>query len=155
MSEGERKFLCVIDDTPECGKALRFAARRAQRTHGGVTMLYVVQPEATQFWAGVGERIREDAFRVAEERLLALSGEVRDIMGIMPEFIIAEGDPVDEILKKMRDLDDIVVLVLGAATGDRPGPLVSALTGSMAAKLPIPVTIVPGSMSLEQIDAIC
>jgi len=30
-----RKFLVVIDKTPECQVALRFATRRAQHTGGG------------------------------------------------------------------------------------------------------------------------
>ena len=34
-----RKFLVVVDDTPECGNAIRFAARRAQHTKGGLVML--------------------------------------------------------------------------------------------------------------------
>ena len=31
-----RKFLVVIDDTPECGRALLYAARRAEHSGGEV-----------------------------------------------------------------------------------------------------------------------
>ena len=39
--ERPRKFLVVVDKTPECRVALRFATRRAQHTKGRVTLLCV------------------------------------------------------------------------------------------------------------------
>ena len=151
-----RKFLVVVDDTPECMNALRFAARRAQRTGGSVLMLMVVVPEAAQFWAGVNERIRAEAFGEAEERLMTLAREVRDISGVLPEFDIREGAPVDCVRALLEENTEVSVLVLGAGlAGEGPGPLVAAMTGPLAAKLPVAVTLVPGGLTLEQIDAIC
>jgi hypothetical protein len=50
----------------------------------------------------------------------------------------------------------VAVLVLGASKESAgPGPLVSGLaTGSTAGKFPIPITIVPGDLTLEQIQAL-
>jgi hypothetical protein len=46
------------------------------------------------------------------------------------------------------------VLVLGAGTDKKgPGPLVAQLTRN-AGSLPIPITIVPGDMSKERLEAI-
>ena len=68
--------------------------------------------------------------------------------------MIREGEPVDEILAQVRDDRDIGVLVLGAGTGRKgPGPLVAALTKS-AGTLPVPMTIVPGELSKEQLEAV-
>ncbi len=48
-----------------------------------------------------------------------------------------------------------VALVLAAGTGaEGPGPLVSYLTGKPAARLRIPITIVPGGLSIDQVDAL-
>ncbi|HZA00916.1 MAG TPA: universal stress protein, partial [Hyphomicrobiaceae bacterium] len=46
--------------------------------------------------------------------------------------------------------------VLGAATDAKgPGPLVSSLAaGKMAGMFPIPVTIVPGNLTLEELEAL-
>jgi hypothetical protein len=45
--------------------------------------------------------------------------------------------------------------VLGAsAEKDGPGPLVTALAGPMSANMQVPVTVVPGNLSIEQIDEI-
>jgi hypothetical protein len=45
--------------------------------------------------------------------------------------------------------------VLGAGEGESPGPLVSQLVSRMGGRMPIPVTVVPGAMSMERIDAVC
>jgi hypothetical protein len=43
--------------------------------------------------------------------------------------------------------------VLAAGTGpEGPGPLISYLTGKPAARMRIPITIVPGGLSLDQVD---
>ena len=65
-----------------------------------------------------------------------------------------EGQPVDEIMAQVREDSDIGVLVLGAGTDKKgPGPLVTQLTRN-AGNLPIPITIVPGDLSKEKLEAI-
>ena len=148
--------MIVVDETPECMNALRFAARRASKTGGGVVMLFIIPPEEFQHWIGVGEVMRAEARQAAEERLETLAGEVRDVSGVLPEFVIREGVAREEVLGQIQDDPEIGVLVLGAATsGDGPGPLVSSLAGRMSADLTVPVTVVPGGMTMEQIDAVC
>ncbi|MEM7547183.1 MAG: universal stress protein [Pseudomonadota bacterium] len=150
-----RKFMIVVDESPECMNALRFAARRASKTGGGVVMLYIIRPEEFQHWIGVGEVMRAEARDAAEARLSQLADEVRELSGVLPEFIIREGVAHDEVLTHIKDDPEIGVLVLGAGTsGDGPGPLVSNLAGRMAGGLAVPVTVVPGSMTIEQIDAV-
>ena len=57
-----RKFLVVADDTPECDRALYYAARRAGRTQGGVVLLSVLELEdAPSQWLGVAELMRAEA----------------------------------------------------------------------------------------------
>ena len=47
------------------------------------------------------------------------------------------------------------MLVLGANnSSEGPGPLVSQLVSRDGGNLPIPVTIVPGSMTKERIEAV-
>lgn len=105
-----RKFLIVVDETPECQKALRFAARRAAKTGGGVVMLYVIRPEEFQHWIGVGEVMRAEARETAEERLTHLADEVRELSGVLPEFAIREGEARAEVLAHMREDKEIGVL---------------------------------------------
>jgi len=44
--------------------------------------------------------------------------------------------------------------VLGAGEGEGPGPLVSYLVTKMGHRLPVPVTIVPGGMTMDRIDEV-
>ncbi len=147
--------MIVVDETPECQNALRFAARRAANTGGGVVMLYVIPPEEFQHWVGVGEIMRQEAREVAELRLQELSEQVREASGIIPEYVIREGVVRDEVMAHIEEDPEIGVLVLGAGeSSDGPGPLVSALAGKMSGTLHVPVTVVPGSMTMERIDAV-
>jgi len=149
-----RKFLMVVDETPECMNAMRFAARRAEKTGGGVVMLYVIEPQDFQHWIGVAEVMRAEAREAAEARLLQLADEMKALTGVIPEFSIREGTRVEELLATIKDDTEIGVLVLGAGEGEGPGPLISALVTKMGHRLPVPVTIVPGAMSMERIDAV-
>lgn len=148
-----RKFLVYVDDTPECRLALRFACRRAKHTGGGVTLLRVVVPGDFQHWMAVEERMREEALEEAEKLLHDLAGEVNDSSGIMPELVVREGVAHDAILAHIEEDQDIRILVLGAAAGsDGPGPLVSLMADKMAGAMRIPVTVVPGDLTVAQID---
>ena len=150
-----RKFLVVVDETPECMNAMRYAARRAQNTGGGVVMLFVIAPDDFQHWVGVAEIMREEAREAAENRLSELATELQALCGVTPEFVIREGNRAEEVLALIEEDREIGVLVLGAGEGDSPGPLVSHLVARMGGRMPIPVTVVPGAMSLERIDAVC
>jgi len=146
-----RKFLCVVDKTPEAKVALRFAARRAQHTHGRVTLLCVAQPADFQQWKGVEEIMKDEAHQEAEGLIYAAAKQVNELTGIVPEVIISHGRP-DEALKGLLDSDrDISILVLAASTAkEGPGPLVSLFAKPGA--YPIPVTIVPGSLTDDAVD---
>ena len=152
-SKGRTKFLVVVDDTPECRVALRFASRRARATGGGVTLLYVIEPADFQHWMAVGELMQQEAREEAETVLQGLAAEVNALTGIMPELVVREGRRRDELIALIEDDPGIRVLVLGAAPGtEGPGPLVSALAGQMSGSFRIPITIVPGTLDDAQID---
>ncbi|MSO64322.1 MAG: universal stress protein [Alphaproteobacteria bacterium] len=149
----KRKFLVVVDDTPECHKALRFAWRRAKHTGGAVTLVRVIQPAGNQEWLAVREKMREEALAEAETLLRSLGAKVNQESGLLPELVVREGDSRDVVLKLIDGDRDIRVLVLGAASGDEgPGPLVSYIAGRISGSMHIPVTLVPGSLSNAQID---
>ena len=149
----KRKFLCVVDKTPECRVALRFAARRAQHTGGRIT-LYCAAERAADFqqWRGVEEIMEDEAHEEAEKLLYAAAKEINELVGIISELVILHGHKADclaNLVKKDRDIS-ILVLASGIAK-EGPGPLVSMFAGGIQA---IPVTIVPGNLSDEEIDAL-
>jgi nucleotide-binding universal stress UspA family protein len=149
-----RKFLVVLDDSRECLNAMRFAAMRASRTGGGVTILSIIPPEEFQHWIGVGDIMREEARERIEAHFEVFAKWMRDKQGVEPELVIREGEAVPEILSQIREDQEIGVLVLGAGNDKSgPGPLVSQLTRS-SGTLPVPITIVPGELSKERLEAV-
>ena len=151
-----RKFLCVIDDTPECDRAVVYAATRARHTAGGLVLLYVIPPGDFQHWRGVEEMMRAEAMDEARQRLAATAERVHAFAAdIEAELIIREGEAAEEIHRLIEEDRDIAILVLAAGTGSEgPGPLVTSVAARSGPPFPIPVTIVPGDMSDEDITAV-
>ncbi|MCF3936397.1 universal stress protein [Acuticoccus sp. M5D2P5] len=151
----QRKFLVVVDDTPECERALLYAAKRATNTGAGVVALCVAATSEFQHWLGVENLMREEAEQEAEEMLDRALGRLANQLPCEPERRIVIGNRVDGIRQVIADDPSIVILVLAAASGtEGPGPLVSAIAGGQAGAYPIPITIVPGELTDEEIDAI-
>jgi len=153
--EADRTFLVVVDDSEEMQVALHFASRRAMRTGGRVALLYVQQPAEFQHWMAVGDLMREEAREEAESLMQKLSSEVKEWSGNYPVVHMRDGDIREELEKLLAEEKGISVLVLAASTETSgPGPLISHLIGKGGARIRVPVTIVPGSLSDEEIVAI-
>lgn len=149
-----RKFLVVLDDSTECLNAMRFAAMRAQNTGAGVEILAVIPPDEFNHWIGVAAVMREEARERIHAHFEVFAKWMRDKQQIDPELVIREGEAVEEIVKQVEEDKDVGVLVLGAGTGRAgPGPLVTHLARH-AGTFPIPVTIVPGNLTRDQLEAI-
>ena len=150
-----RKFLCVVDASPECERAVLYAATRAARTGGGLVLLYVIPPGDFQHWRGVEEMMRADAIAEAEDLLATMAGRARDFARVEAEPVIREGKPADALDALIEEDRDIAILVLASAVGnDGPGPLISSIASRSNGGFPIPVTIVPGGLSDEELTAV-
>ena len=125
------KYLVVVDDSAEWDRAVYYASRRAIRVGGGIVMLRVIETEdRNQQWLGVAEVMRAEAFEGAEAALDRASGRANGIAAITPERVIREGDPLEQILD-----------------------VITTLTKT-AGNFPIPVTIVPASLTDDEVDAL-
>ena len=154
-STNPRIFLVVVDDTEEMRVALRYAALRAQHTGGKVALLYVIEPSDLQQWMAVESLMREERREAAEALLQRLSGEVAELCGSLPVVYIREGRTRDELLAMLAEEPGISILVLAAGTGpEGPGPLVTHLVGKMSGRMRVPITVVPGNLSDDQIAAL-
>jgi nucleotide-binding universal stress UspA family protein len=154
-AEAERIFLVVVDETEEMQKALHFACRRALHTGGRVALLYVIEPPEFQHWLGVERVMQEEARQQAEQTLQALAAKVQTMTTKMPVLYVREGPRRDELLALIKEEPTISLLVLATATGrEGPGPLVTYLISQLGGQLEIPVTLVPGLLTEQQIDAV-
>ena len=150
-----RKFMAVIDGTPECERAVHYAGRRAKNSNGGLVLLFVIPEGDFQQWLGVEQIMRAEAMEEAEAVMAKAAQKVRETISIDPEIVIREGSATEQINALVEEDRDIAILVLAAGSAkEGPGPLVSAVAGRAAA-FPIPVTVLPDTLTAEEIDALC
>ena len=150
--EPKRTYLVVIDDSPEARVALRFAARRAAKTNGRIEVLAVVEPQDFVQWGGVQAAIEEEQKSRIEGIVSGAVGEIIDEAGVKPSIVIRTGEPTKVVREHVGEREEVAALVLGAAPAGSPGPLVAHFTGNDSGKLPLPVMIIPGSLSDEQLE---
>jgi nucleotide-binding universal stress UspA family protein len=117
-------------------------------------MLHVIETEdRNQQWLGVADIMKAEAHEIANAGLDKYAGRANAIAGITPERVVREGKTAEEILRLIEEDEDIAILVLAAAISkEGPGPLVSTI-GRTAGEYPIPVAIVPGHLTDEELDA--
>lgn len=152
----KRKFLVVIDDSEECGKAVTFAALRVRRTGGTVVLLAVIEPDNFQHWLGVEEIMRAEAHEAADTLLSRYASRIASFGSIRVEKVVREGKKAEEVEAQIAEDPDIAILVLAAANSpEGPGPLVSSIAGRGANAFRVPVTIVPGAISDTDLAALC
>ncbi len=153
----KRKFLVIVDESPEMETALAYAVRRSQRTGGGLVLLYIIEPPEATHWLGVEAAFREEATTkaLAVFRLCARKIHNWGFIDLVAEERIREGARTDEVMRLIEEDQDIGILVLGASTDPAgPGPLVASLAGAKAGSFTIPITVVPGSLSLEEVEGL-
>lgn len=153
--EAGRTFLVVVDRSVEFRAALRFACRRVLNTGGKVALFHAVPHSDYHHYAAIEELMQHEAKTEAERRLQQVAVDVHRITGRFPELHLRQGDTLEQMHKVISENPSIDMLVLGASTGpEGPGPIISALSGKLAGKIMIPVTIVPGDLSEERLDAL-
>ncbi len=152
-SPSTRTLLCVVDESDELPVALTFAALRSRRTGSHVGLLYVIDtPADFRHWSAVGELMREEAREHGETVILQAAAQVQRLSGRAPSLAIREGDRVEETIQACEEDPSVAFLILASGTGPKgPGPLISSLTGKSVGRLQVPVVILPGSLSEEEI----
>lgn len=148
------KYLVVIDDSPECDRAIYYASRFAKRANAIVVMLRVIPTEDRhQQWLGVADIMKAEAQEEANAALAFAAERAESIAKVACERVLREGDATEQMLDVIDNDEDISLLVLAAGSGpDGPGPIVSGLAKT-AASFPLPVVLVPGNLGDEDIDA--
>ncbi len=149
------KFLVIVDESAECDRAIYYAARRASHTDSSMIMLRLIGThDRNQQWLGVADIMKAEANEAANAALDLAAARANAISGITPERAVREGEGAQEILNLIDEDEDIAILVLAAATAaEGPGPLISSIAKS-AGEFPIPVAIVPGHLTDEELDAL-
>jgi nucleotide-binding universal stress UspA family protein len=149
------KYLVVIDDSAECDRAIYYASRRAARNNAILLMLRVIETkDRHQQWLGVADIMRAEAHEEANAALDRAAGRANGVAGITAERAIREGELAQAILNLIEEDEDIITLILAASSNaEGPGPLVASLHKTIG-QYPVPVGIVPGNLTDDELDAL-
>ena len=152
---GHVKFLVCVDDSEECKIALKFACMRAKNTKGSVILLYVIEPQDLMHFVGVENIMKSEAYAKADEILKSLKNEVDINFGLNIECKIEKGHKFDKIVDFINQDDTISILVLGAAPeGKGTNDLVQRFSMALTTSIHIPLTVVPGNLTDEELKRI-
>lgn len=150
-----RKFLVLLDDSRECLNAMRFAAMRAAKSQGAaVVILSVIPAEEIQHGFGVADVMRVEARERIEAHFEVFAKWMRSRPGVEPELVIREGDTAEELLAQITEDGEIGVVVLGLSSDkSSTNPVLTRLMRDPTA-LPCAISLVPGDLSKERLEAI-
>ena len=155
MAKKDPVFLVVVDDSEEMHQALQFACGRAKAVGGRVALMCCTAPSKFEYWAGVGELMRQEARQAAEEKMTIHAQYAQGLTGEIPVLHVREGDTSAELLLLIDEDPTISLLVLGADTkSETAGPLINFFMSRGASLCRVPITIVPGNLSDDQLDAL-
>lgn len=147
-----RVYLVIIDDTEEALVALRYASRRAAKTGGTVHLLALVPQQDFNAFAAVQATIEEEARARAEALVTSAAGNILSESGKMPVITVKQGEGEKVVREYLADHPEVSALVLSTAKEGGSGPLVTFFAATYAGQLPCPLFVIPGSLSLEDID---
>ncbi len=146
-----RVYLVIMDETDEAAIALRFAARRADKTGGAVHILALIPRQEFVAFGGVQATIEAEALARAEVLVTSAAGNLASESGRMPVISVRQGEGEKVIREYLGEHPEVSALVLGAAADGGPGPLVTHFAGQTG-QLPCPLYIIPGTMSDADLD---
>ena len=148
---GKVKFLVCVDTTDECKVALKFACMRAKNSGGSVLLLYVIEPKELQHFAGIEKIMVKEAKNVLAE----LAESAMKDFNLKVQTITSNGKKYNQIVDLINKDKSISILVLGEAPdGMGSNDLINKFTAGLTRSINIPLTIVPGNLSIEDLEKI-
>lgn len=149
------KYLVCVDSREESHTAFTLACMKAKARGGMVALLHIIAPADFQTLGAIADRMREERQKEGEQLLKKLSDEASAIFGIMPESVLREGPTGDEIVAAALDDHDIIMVAIGIAsqTAGR-GKLAAWLASQLGGKLLIPLLMVPGNLTEQQLQSL-
>lgn len=152
---GKVKFLVCVDTTDECKVALKFACMRAKNSGGAVLLLYVIEPKELQHFVGIEKIMAKEAKEEAKNVLAELAESAMKDFNLKVQTITSNGKKYNQIVDLINKDKSISILVLGEAPdGMGSNDLINKFTAGLTRSINIPLTIVPGNLSIEDLEKI-
>lgn len=155
IKKNNRNFLVIIDGSNEMEIALQFAATRAKKSNGNLVLASFIEPLDVLTTKDVTDIMKNEAREEAETMLHKASAYIKEETSIVPVLHVREGEVIKELLKLVEEEKNISELILAASIDEKgPGPIITSIMTKNYSLINIPITIIPGNLSKEQIKQI-
>lgn len=148
-------YLVCVNKEEYSRVALRYACALVKKnSNSAIGLLHVMEPADYQSFGGVAEKMRAERREEAENILSDFAVEVLG-SDMTPMLIVREGLIEEEIIKVVEEYDNIQMLIVGVATEtSAKSKIVPPLVSQIGNKLQIPMSIIPGNLTVKQIEAL-
>jgi nucleotide-binding universal stress UspA family protein len=149
------KILVCVSDNEHSLTALRFACSKAKSNDCILELVSVITPSDYQSFGGVEEKIRQEQREASEKLLNKFAEEAQEWEGVIPSLSVREGSVLNEIIAAIEEDSSINMLIVGTAH-DSPSKdvLLPTLVSAIGDRLLIPMLIVPGTLTEQQIRSL-
>lgn len=150
------KYLVCVDSRDESQVALKLACMKARARSGTVEIVHVIPPADFQTLGAIADRMREERSEEGRKLLNHLCARALTEYGVKVSPTLREGPVGDEIIACAMDNADVITVVLGIAQhqASARGKLAAWLASQLGVKLFIPLLLVPGNLTDEQLQNI-
>lgn len=153
QTQSQKSYLVVADESDEFRAALYYALNLAQLNQGHVSIAHIQNLQDFMHWGNVENMVRGEMRKKSEELLWTIASECNTYNNHIPSLYSREGHAVDVITDILDEDPRISALVLAASTkSSNPGPLVKHFASKVVAQLKVPLIVVPGDLSKENIE---
>ena len=148
-------YLVCVNSEEYSEVALHFTCYLARKNNGSILLLHVIEPADYQSIGMVAEKMRKEQHTESQKLLNELAGKAKDWSGIMPIVMVREGFIEDEIMAVIKEDRTIKMLITGVSSeNSKKSKIVPPLVSALGSKLMIPMLIVPGTLTEQQMEDI-
>lgn len=148
-----RKILVLVNGDLSTRAAVAWAAHWAKRTGDSIVLFHVIEPDHAMGFGVMQDLMRAEQWQATERMMATFSSYAEKLTGHPPAHLVREGmlrDTVREVLKTEPNLSMLVIAASHREAG--PAPLIGYLASRMGSRVQVPMVLVPGSMTAEEIE---
>lgn len=148
-------YLVCVNDDHYSEVALHFTCNLAKKNNGSIILLHVIEPSDFQSLGAIADKMRQEKYADSQKLLNELAGKANKWSGIIPMVEVREGLIEDEIIATVEKDPSIKMLITGTSQeGSKKSKIIPVLVSAIGSKLPIPMLIVPGNITNEQMEEV-
>lgn len=147
-------YLVCVNAEEYSETALHFTCYLAKKNNGSVILLHVIEPSDYLSIGVVADKMKQEKMEDSQKLLNELAGKAKDRSSIMPMVIVREGLIENEIISVVEEDPSIKMLIVGVSGNAKKCKTTQLLVSNIGNKLKIPMLIVPGSFSAEQMEEV-